>query len=118
MPIEARRTLSAASGNDSIGTATGWIPTNFYDADFNASFNVRLSAGEGTGVVWQVEHTFDDIQNPSVTPIAFDHSTVSAAQATQDGSYGAPVRAVRLTLVSSAVSVRVCAQFQFFQGGL
>jgi hypothetical protein len=77
-------------------TGTGssaWIPVDFAQASFNLSVAVVVN---GT-VTYDIEHTFDDIFDASVSPVAFKQSALSAQTANKDGSYVSPVRAVRVT---------------------
>ena len=122
MPVEyLRKTLSIVSANDSDPTATAWFPLNQYAQPFNVSFGVSASE---TTPYWNIQHTFDDVQDPSITPSVFDHiggvSADAATTAKFDGNYAFPVAAVRLALISAAtgVSGAVCAMAWFRQTGL
>ena len=80
-------------------TGTGisvWIPVDYRQSVTNIGFGVLVS---GT-VTYDVEHTFDDVFDPTVTPTVFKHSTVVAQTANKDGSYNAPIRAMRLNNTS------------------
>lgn len=79
----------------SAGT-TAWIPVDYKQNPFNVGFGVVVS---GTNT-YDVEHTFDDIFDSTVTPTAFKHSSVTAQTANKDGSYTAPVRAIRLNVTA------------------
>ena len=94
-------TVSAAAS----APASRWIPLNLYNEPFDASFGLVLATAAASGRTWKVQHMFDDVQDPSVTPTAFDHSTVSAAAANVDGSYTEGVVAVRLAMAGSAATV-------------
>jgi hypothetical protein len=76
----------------SLTGTTAWIPLDYKQNPFNASFAVVVN---GT-ITYDVEHTFDDVYDPSVTPVAFKHATIVAQTANKDGNYSSPVRAVRL----------------------
>ncbi len=70
--------------NPSIVSKTGtgtsaWIPVDYTQADFGIGFGCVVS---GT-VTYDVQHTFDNIQDTSVTPTAFTHSTVSSETTNQ-----------------------------------
>lgn len=66
--------------------------------NFAVSFAVTLGGGTLT---YDVEHTFDDIFDPSVTPTWFDHSSVAAkVNVNADGNYAFPVRAIRLNVTA------------------
>ena len=55
------------------GTGTSaWIPMDYKQNPFNVGIGVVVS---GT-VTYTVQHTFDDIFDPNVTPTAFDHAIV------------------------------------------
>jgi len=76
-------------------TATGttaWVPVDYRQSVTNIGLGVVAS---GT-ITYDVEHTFDDVFDPTVTPTAFKHATITAQTANKDGSYNAPIRAVRL----------------------
>jgi len=72
---------------------TAWIPLDYKQNPFNIGFGVVVS---GT-ITYDVEHTFDDVYNTSITPTAFTHDTVTAKSDSQDGNYAYPIRAVRLS---------------------
>lgn len=71
---------------------TAWYPVDRAQNPFNASVSVVVN---GT-VTYDVEHTFDDIFNSAVTPVAFKHATLVAQTANGNSNYAFPVRAVRL----------------------
>lgn len=76
-----------------VGTGTSaWIPLDYKQSPFNVGFGVVVS---GT-ITYDIEHTFDDIFDPNVTPTAFKHATLTAQTANKDGNYIVPVRAVRI----------------------
>lgn len=104
MPTTATKQIivSTVSGT-SVGTSTAWIPTDIFTSPFNVGFGVVKSGGGD--VTFRVEHTFDDVQDSNVTPTAFIHDDVSAANANSDGNYAFPCRAIRLTVVSASGSV-------------
>ncbi len=120
MPVEyLRKTLSIVSANDSDPTATAWFPLNQYAQPFNVSFGV---SSDSQAAQWNIQHTFDDPQDASITPSVFEHADSSAAGVTaqHDGNYAFPVAAVRLALVSAAtgVSGATCAMAWIRQTGL
>lgn len=98
MPVFSKR-AGTATANGS-GSATGWIPLNQFETPFNVGFGVTLAAG--TSAKFSVQHTFDDVFDSSVTPVAFDHSTVSGKLAAIDGNYAFACAAVRLQIVSAS----------------
>lgn len=77
--------------------STAWMPVDWRQGPpFNASVSVQV-----TGTVnYDVEHTFDDVFNSAVTPVAFDHATLAAQTANGNSNYAFPIRAVRVTVNS------------------
>jgi hypothetical protein len=76
-------------------TGTGqsaWIPLDYKQSPFNVGMGCTVS---GT-VTYDIEHTFDDVYDASVTPIAFKNSTITGKSANFDGNYAFPIRAVRI----------------------
>lgn len=65
---------------------------------FAVGFGCVVSGG--ATLTYKVQHTFDDVLNPAVTPTWFDHSTITAQTANKDGNYAFPVAAVRLTVTA------------------
>lgn len=81
-------------------TATGtsnWIPMDFRQAPFNVGIGVKINSGTAT---YTVEHTFDDVYDSAVTPVAFSNSGITAQTTNKDGNYAFPVRAVRLNVTA------------------
>lgn len=75
------------------GVANGnTIPVNNESISFGIGFGVVVS---GT-ITYTVQHTFDDIYNPAVTPTWFNHAFVNGQTSNVDGNYAFPVAAVRL----------------------
>lgn len=111
MPVTAERSITASvtAVSTSFSTSTGWIPLDIFETPFNVGFGVVMT-GSGKQTV-RVEHTFDNIFDSTVTPVAFTHEDVSAATANKDGNYAFGIRACRLTAVSacgsSTASLRV-----------
>lgn len=75
-------------------------PLDTYRNPFNVGLGVVVS---GT-VNYTIQHTFDDIYNPSVTPVWFSHPTLLNLTANADGNYAFPVRAVKILVNSGAGS--------------
>lgn len=73
---------------------TAAIPLDNYISPFNIGFGVEVSAG--ATVNYKVQHTFDNVQDSSITPVWFDHPTVTGQISNADGNYAFPVTAVRL----------------------
>ena len=76
--------------------STAWIPLDYKQSPFNVGFGVTVT---GT-VTYQIEHTFDDVYDSTVTPVAFSHSTAVTQTTNQDGNYAFPVTGIKL-LVNS-----------------
>jgi hypothetical protein len=86
------------------GTGTSaWIPVDYTQANFGIGFGCVVS---GT-VTYDVQHTFDNIQDISISPTAFTHSTVTGETANQDGNYAFPIRAIRLNVTAGSGSVTI-----------
>jgi hypothetical protein len=81
----------------SSAASSAWIPLDHNKNPFNIGFGVTIGAAVLT---YKLQHTFDDVQNASVTPVAFDHPDVTGETTNQDGNYAFPVRAVRLTVTA------------------
>ena len=87
-------------------TGTGqsaWIPLDYKQSPFN----VGLGAVVNGTVTYDIEHTFDDVFNSDVTPVAFKHSTLVTKSANADGNYAFPIRAVRVNVTAGTGSVTV-----------
>lgn len=75
------------------GTGTSaWVPVDYRQS----VTNIGLGAVVNGTITFDIEHTFDDIYDTTVTPTAFKHATMTAQTANKDGSYNAPIRAVRI----------------------
>ena len=69
------------------------IPMNFHVPGFGVGMGLVIT---GTGT-YKVQHTFDNVEDPAVTPTWFDHSVMTGLTANKDGNYAFPIRAIRLT---------------------
>jgi hypothetical protein len=78
------------------GSSRAYQP-DLWIAPFNVGFGVVVSAG--ASLTFTVEYTFDDIQNPSVTPTWFPHPT-AAGSANLSGNFAFPVNGIRLTVAN------------------
>jgi len=67
-------------------------------------FNVGLGVVVTGSATFTVQHTFDDVFNPSVTPTWFSHPTLAGLSASADGNYAFPVTAIRLNQSAGAGS--------------
>lgn len=75
------------------GTGTSeWIPLDYKQNPFNVGLGCTIN---GT-ITYDIEHTFDDIWDTTITPVAFKHSTLVGQTANKDGNYAFPIRAVRI----------------------
>jgi hypothetical protein len=95
----------------SVGSATtsAWIPLDTNKVPFNIGFGVTIGAG---ALTYKVQHTFDDVQNSTVTPTAFDHPDVTGKTVNTDGNYAFPVRAVRLNVTAYTSGTAVLTLIQ------
>lgn len=75
----------------SAGTSA-WIPLDYKQNPFNVGLGLVIT---GT-LTADIEHTFDDVFDSTITPTAFKHSSLTAKTASADGNYAFPVRAVRI----------------------
>lgn len=87
-----RRQIVALTGTGQ----SAWIPVNTKQTPFNIGIGCVVS---GT-ITYTIQHTFDDIFDASVTPTAFDHSTLAGETTNQDGNYAFPVAAIRINNTS------------------
>jgi hypothetical protein len=86
-----RQQIAAQAGTGSSNV----LIMDTYINPFNVGFGVVV-----TGTVnYTVQHTFDNPQTV-VSPTWFDHPTVAAKTANQDGNYAFPVAAIKV-LVNS-----------------
>jgi len=77
------------------------VPMDFRAQNFNIGFGCEVT-GSAT---YSVQHTFDDVYNPAITPVWFNNSTVNAATTNQDGNYAFPIRAMRLNVTAGTGTV-------------
>ncbi len=70
------------------------IALDWRENDFKVALGVILTAG--ATLTYSVQHTFDDIQDSSVTPVWLDNDGMTDLTATDDGNYAFPVKACRL----------------------
>jgi hypothetical protein len=78
-----------------------------FQSPFNVAINVRLVSGTVTD--YTVEHTFDDILNPAITPNWFENSAfmtappahnAASAFLPKDMNYAFPVVAIRVRIIA------------------
>lgn len=90
--------------------ATAWIPVNYRQSPFNIGFGAVIVSGTAT---YSVQHTFDDVFDSSVTPVAFDNTNATAQTTSKDSNYSFPVRAIRLNVTAGTAPV---VKLTFLQG--
>ena len=95
MPVFSQITVNGSAGQ---AKQSAWIPLNQFETPFNVGFGVTVTGS----AKFSVQHTFDDPFDASVTPTAFDHSTVSGKLAAIDGNYAFAIGAIRLAIVSAS----------------
>lgn len=81
--------------------ASAPIPLDHYQGPFNVGIGVSLSSG--ATLTYSVEHTFDDITDPSfdaATATWYANSSLGSKSASLDGNYAFPVTAVRLNVTA------------------
>lgn len=88
------------------------IPVDFRAQNFGLGIGVVVS---GT-ITFTVQHTFDDIYNPAVTPTWFNNATLAALSVNTDGNYAFPVRAIRLTTSAGTGTATMTVLSQSGQG--
>ena len=100
MPVFSTVTVTAVS--TVAATSSRWVPLNRGAGEFKVGFQVVVTSGAGN-LTYKVQHTMDDVFDATITPTAFDHSTVSGKTASFHGSYDYPITAIRLTVVSGSM---------------
>jgi len=95
----------------SVGSATtsAWIPVDDNKNPFNIGFGVTLGSAVLT---YKVQHTFDNVQDSTVTAVAFDHPDVTGKTVNTDGNYAFPVRAIRLNVTAYTSGAAVLTLIQ------
>lgn len=74
---------------------------NLHVAPFSVAIGCVVTSGTPT---FKVEHTYDDPDD--VAAVWFDHASIVGKTANADGSYGVPVRGIRLAVTSGTGAVR------------
>lgn len=74
------------------------IPLDWREDNFKVALAVVLSAG--AVLTYTVEHTFDDIQDSTVTPTWFDTDGLTALTANDESNFAFPIIACRLTVTA------------------
>lgn len=79
-------------------SAGSTLPVDWRESNFKLGMAVVLSVG--AVLTFTVEHTFDDIQDASVTPTWFDTDGLTGLTTNDEGNIIIPVSAVRLNVTS------------------
>lgn len=87
--MRASKTVSSATTSDPIPVDSNQNP-----------FGVSVSTVVTGTNTHKVQHTFDDIFDSSVTPVWYDHTSLTGKTANADGNYAYPVTAVRLNVTA------------------
>lgn len=74
------------------------VPMDYFKNPFNVGIGVVVS---GT-VNYTIQHTFDDVQNPLVTPTWFSHPSLASLAVNADGNYAFPVTAIKVLVNSGS----------------
>lgn len=77
-------------------TTSNPVPINWRGSGGNVAVSIGCVLAGGS--TYKVQHTFDDIFDPGVTPVWFDHASITGKTANSDGNYAFPIRAVRLNV--------------------
>ena len=77
-------------------TTSPWIPLD----DNQAAFNVSVAVAVTGTLTYTVQFTLDNIQDPSVTPVAFEVSSLTGKTTAASTSLRSSVKAVRLSVTS------------------
>lgn len=92
------------SKNGSTTGATAWVPLDFTQNILNVGIGVTISATATFGV----EVTYDDIFDPTATPVAMPFADIPAGTvANIHKALNIPVRAVRLNVAASTGGVKM-----------
>lgn len=80
---------------------------------YTSPTNIGIGVDVTGTITFTVQHTFDDVFNPNVTPLWFNHPTLAAGTADADGNYASPPFAVRLITTAGTGTARI----QLIQSG-
>lgn len=84
---------------------------DYWKTPFNVGFQVIVSGG--ASLVFAVQHTFDNVEDPNVTPVWWPHPT-GAGAVSVTSSYTFPFTAIRLTVAAGGTGT---ATLTFVQAG-
>ncbi len=86
-------------------TKTGTGSSTFAVMDtYRSPFNVGIGVVVSGTVDYTIQHTFDDVNNPAVTPVWYSHPTLLAQAVNADGNYAFPVAAIKILVNSGTGS--------------
>ena len=109
MPTTAVKSITVStSAATALSTATSWVPLDIFETPFNVGFGIDRTTGGDSTI--RVEHTFDDVLDPDVTPVVYVHedvSSVPSSGSSRDGNYAFGIRATRLAVVSASGSASI-----------
>jgi hypothetical protein len=91
-----------------VGTSA-WLPIDYIQDPMHIGLGCVIVSGTAT---YSVEHTFDDIYDSTVTPVAFQNSGITAQTTNKDGNYAFPVRAIRLNVTAGVAPVVAMTMIQ------
>lgn len=80
------------------------VPIDYNAVNFNVGFGCVVVSGNPT---YTVQHTFDNIFDPTITPTWFNNTFVVNQTTNQDGNYASGITALRLAITSGAGVVKV-----------
>lgn len=92
-----------------VVSKTGAGTSNVVPLDtYRAAFEVSIGCAVSGTVNYKIQHTYDDPFAATFSAASatwFDHPTITGKTANADGSYTAPVKAVRINIASGSGSV-------------
>lgn len=85
-------------------TGVGISPVCPMDRE-QAPFNAGIGCVVNGTATYNIEHTFDDVQNAAVTPTWFQNTGITAQTTNANGNYAFPIRAVRVNVTAGTGTV-------------
>ena len=104
MSTREELTVTGSAGG-AITSST--VPLNTGEPNFNVS--LAVSPGVGAAGLYDVQHTFGDVQDSNVTLEWWNHPTLTSASTSADGNIDFPATGVRLNVRAGA-----SAAFKFY----
>lgn len=80
-------------------------------------FNIGIGVVVSGTVNYTIQHTFDDVLNPAVTPVWFSHPLLAGLTANADSNYAFPVRGIKVLVNSGAGSASATLVQAGIRGG-